>query len=164
LNLDGVIDKLKDNVCNRTIDMNFRMTILRCMDGILRHNPEKSKEMAAKLYDSLKDYDQSDVQVILGKNLSKLWLKSNELIIKCDELMEKSNAKEGIELNVKRNMAIYLHQMVALHGSDSKELQARFIQLQQIFLKFLFDRRGAMQDLASKSLTQIYNLGDETVK
>ena len=47
--------------------------------------------------------------MILGKNLSKLWLKSNQLTVKCDELMEKSNTKTGIELNVKRNMAIYLH-------------------------------------------------------
>jgi len=52
--------------------------------------------------------------MILGKNLSKLWLKSGQLIDKCDELMEKSNAKAGIELNVKRNMAIYLHQIVNL--------------------------------------------------
>ena len=57
LDLDGVIMKLKDNVCNRTIDVNFRMTILKCMNGILRHNPEKSKEMAESLYESLKDYD-----------------------------------------------------------------------------------------------------------
>ena len=114
LDLHGVINKLKDNVCNRTIDVHFRMTLLKCMDGIFRHDPAGSKEMADQLQASLKDYDQSDVQVILGKNLSKLWLKSNQLTAKCDELMEQSNAKEGIELNVKRNMAIYLHQIVAL--------------------------------------------------
>ena len=82
---------------------------MRCMDGILRHDPERSQEMADQLEESLKDYDQPDVQMILGKNLSKLWLKSNQLTVKCDELMEKSNTKTGIELNVKRNMAIYLH-------------------------------------------------------
>ena len=77
LNLSGVISKLKDNVCNRTIDVQFRMVLLRCMDGILRHDPVKAKEMADQLQESLKDYDQSDVQIILGKNLSKLWLSSN---------------------------------------------------------------------------------------
>ena len=77
LNLSGVISKLKDHVCNRTIDVQFRMVLLRSMDGILRHDPVKAKEMADQLQESLKDYDQSDVQIILGKNLSKLWLSSN---------------------------------------------------------------------------------------
>ena len=44
-----MIGKLRDNVCNRTIDVQFRMALLRCMDGILRHDPTKAKEMADQL-------------------------------------------------------------------------------------------------------------------
>ena len=61
-------------------------------------------------------------------------------------------------------MAIYVHQIINLQGSCNKEVQDRFLSLQQIFLKFLFDRRATMQDLASSTLTQIYNLGDETTR
>ena len=45
-NISGVIAKLKENICNRTIDVQFRMVLLKCMDGIMRHDPAKAKEMA----------------------------------------------------------------------------------------------------------------------
>ena len=143
-NLDGIIEKLRDNICKRQLDVQFRIQLLRCVPGILRHNQAKAAEMADKLQQSLGDYDQMDVQRVLGKSLCKLWLTAGTLIAKCDLLQERINMKEGIELNEKRNMAIYVHQIILLQGSSNKEIQDRFLKLQQIFLKFLFDRRATM--------------------
>lgn len=39
-----------------------------------------------------------------------------------------------------------------------------FIDIQRVFLKFLFDRKAFMQDLSSKALSKIYNLGTPEVR
>ena len=39
-----------------------------------------------------------------------------------------------------------------------------FLDLQRVFLKFLFDRKAYMQDLSSKALSKIYHLGEPEVR
>jgi hypothetical protein len=39
-----------------------------------------------------------------------------------------------------------------------------FIDIQRVFLKFLFDRKAYMQDLSSKALSKIYHLGTPEVR
>ena len=75
-----------------------------------------------------------------------------------------SQTDSGLELNVKRNYVIYLHSILTEKGETETEIKERLISLQKIFLKFLFDKRASMQDLASKSLSIIYNLGDEDTR
>ena len=59
---------------------------------------------------------------------------------------------------------VYLHQLISVEGHRNDDLKQRLLALQQIFLKFLFDRRASMQDLASRSLSTVYNLGDEATR
>ena len=74
------------------------------------------------------------------------------------------NKTTGIELNVKRNFVVYLHEIVSVEGEKNEVVKSRLLTLQKIFLKFLFDKRASMQDLASKSLSAVYNLGDEETR
>ena len=46
----------------------------------------------------------------------------------------------------------------------NQDVKDRLLPLQKIFLKFLFDKRSSMSDLASKSLTAVYNMGDEDTR
>lgn len=39
-----------------------------------------------------------------------------------------------------------------------------FLEIQRVFLKFLFDRKAYMQDLSSKALSKIYHLGTPEVR
>ena len=39
-----------------------------------------------------------------------------------------------------------------------------FLDIQRVFLKFLFDRKSYMQDLSSKALSKIYHLGAPEVR
>jgi hypothetical protein len=39
-----------------------------------------------------------------------------------------------------------------------------FLDIQRVFLKFLFDRKAYMQDLSSKALSKIYHLGTPEVR
>lgn len=93
-----------------------------------------------------------------------LWCTAGKLASSCDTLIAKVEQKEGIELNIKRNYVIYLHQIVSIEGEHNADIKARLLALQKIFLKFLFDRRSSMQDIASKSLSIVYNLGDEDTR
>lgn len=43
-------------------------------------------------------------------------------------------------------------------------VQDRFMTLQKVFIKFLFDRKAYMQDISSKALSKIYHLGTPEVK
>lgn len=120
--------------------------------------------MSAELLDKLKDYDHVDFQHVLGAALTSLWVTAGKLASQCDQLLSQVDQGEGLELNVKRNFVVYLHQIILLEGERNDDIKARLLPLQKIFLKFLFDRRSSMQDLASKSLTIVYNLGDDETK
>jgi len=71
-------------------------------------------------------------------------------------------SKSGLELNSKRNTVIYLFEVVNRYAESSSEMREKyFIEIQQVFMRYLFDRRGFMQDLASKGLSLVYKLGNE---
>lgn len=59
-------------------------------------------------------------------------------------------------------MVIYLYEIVNRYAEDSSEMREKyFVEMQQVFMKYLFDRRSFMQDLASKGLSMVYKLGNE---
>ena len=93
-----------------------------------------------------------------------MWLSGGMLVQKFDELIGLVDSGEDLELNIKRNYVTYLHHILTEQGEKNEEVKARLLPLQKIFLRFLFDRRASMQDLASKSLSLIYNLGDEATR
>jgi len=67
-----------------------------------------------------------------------------------------------LELNSKRNYVIYVYEVVKEYAETSSEMRQQFfVEIQQVFMRYLFDRRNFMQDLASKGLSLIYKLGDE---
>jgi hypothetical protein len=78
-------------------------------------------------------------------------------------MLEVCSPKSSRELAVKRNSVVYLSEILKKQGNN-EEVQNRLIDIQKVFQRFLFDRRGSMQDLASKALPQIYLLGSEEVK
>lgn len=69
---------------------------------------------------------------------------------------------KGLELNCKRSLVIYLYEIVHKYAEQSPDMREKlFVELQGVFTRYLFDRRGFMQDLASKGLSLLYRLGDE---
>ena len=60
LSLDGIIEKLKDTICNRTLDLNFRCHLLKNMGPLCRHDVQRADQMATSLLEKLKDYDHVD--------------------------------------------------------------------------------------------------------
>jgi proteasome component ECM29 len=73
--------------------------------------------------------------------------------------------KASLELNSKRNTVIYLFEVVNRYAKESSEMrETMFVEIQQIFMRYLFDRRGFMQDIASKGLSLVYQLGNEEQK
>jgi len=73
--------------------------------------------------------------------------------------------KASLELNSKRNTVIYLFEVVNRYAKESSEMrESMFVEIQQIFMRYLFDRRGFMQDIASKGLSLVYQLGNEEQK
>ncbi len=68
-----------------------------------------------------------------------------------------------MELNSKRNLIIYIYQIVKSFAASTSEIRSTyFLEIQQVFMRYLFDRRSFMQDLASKGLSLIYKLGDQS--
>jgi len=71
---------------------------------------------------------------------------------------------KGTSLIRKRNCAIYLFEATNHFGKREAAVSDRFLALQQVFFKFLFDRKPIMQDISSRALTLIYQNGSESVK
>jgi proteasome component ECM29 len=110
------------------------------------------------------DVDNPDLQEPLGTALAKIHKYANNLKDHAIKCLERVFSREGQTLNTKRNSAIYLYQIIHLYGEKEKEIQDMFIDIQRVFLKFLFDRKTFMQDLSSKALSKIYNLGSPDVR
>jgi len=104
------------------------------------------------------------LQHVMGKALCQMWVTQGVLAAKCDYLLEHATQSTGLELNIKRNFVVYLHHILTEQGQQNEEVKSRLLPLQKIFLRFLFDRRSSMQDLASKSLSIVYNMGDEQTR
>jgi proteasome component ECM29 len=79
---------------------------------------------------------------------------------KIPDLIELTS-KKGLELNSKRNNVVYLYEVVRRYAKTSSEMREKyFMELQNVFMRYLFDKRQFMQDLASKGLSLIYTEGD----
>lgn len=70
-NLDGIFEYLKDKVCNRQVDLNYKLTILKNFAKMCS-TPEKSDDTAKFFLEKLHDFDQVDFQSLMGKILSQL--------------------------------------------------------------------------------------------
>ena len=164
LSLGAIIQKLRDTICNRQLDLNFKCHLLRNLGPLCHNDCSTAEQMSTSLLEKLIDYDQVDFQHVLGSCLTSLWVTRGKLAEQIDTILGIVEKGAGLELNVKRNYVVYLHQIITIEGETNTAIKERLIKLQKIFLKFLFDRRSSMQDLASKSLTIVYNLGDEDTK
>jgi len=83
------------------------------------------------------------------------------LLSKLRSLIDQSTNSK-LELNSKRNVVVYIYEVVKGFAASSSEMrETYFVDIQQVFMRYLFDRRSFMQDLASKGLSLIYKLGDE---
>ena len=60
LSLDVIIEKLRDAICNRTLDLNFRCHLLKNIGPLCKHDVQRADQMATSLLDKLKDYDHVD--------------------------------------------------------------------------------------------------------
>jgi hypothetical protein len=43
-------------------------------------------------------------------------------------------------------------------------MQEKFVQIQMLFLKYIFDMKPLVQEISSKALTFIYKIGNEQIK
>lgn len=57
------------------------------------------------------DYDQFPVQTAIGKCFAKLWQNNGTLLAQTEGLMQKCVAAK-VELNSKRNLVVYLYEVV----------------------------------------------------
>ena len=144
LTLHEIVNKFRDAICNRTLDINFRKHLLKNIGPLCNHDAKRAEKIATDMYEKLKDYDQVEFQHILGQALCNLWVTADKLASNCDELVVEVNKTTGIELNVKRNFVVYLHEIVSVEGEKSEVVKSRLLTLQKIFLKFLFDKRASM--------------------
>ena len=94
--------------------------------------------------DKLIDFDNNVVQTCIGKCFANIWQNNDQLIFKLRELIEKS-ANPKLELNSKRNVVVYIYEVVRGHAAGSSEMRANcFVEIQQVFMRYLFDRRSFM--------------------
>lgn len=93
--------------------------------------------------------------------MRKLWVSSGDLVAKTEEMI-KYTSEPKVDLTSKRSAVIVLYQIVS--KTHDEQIKEKYLGLQRVFMRFLFDRRGFMQDLASKALSLIYNNGDETIR
>lgn len=54
------------------------------------------------------DFDNPDVQCVIGKCLSKIWADQGLIITKLKDLIKQSG-QQSMELNSKRNVIIYIY-------------------------------------------------------
>ena len=70
----------------------------------------------------------------------------------------------AVNLTSRRSCVIYLNELLQLHGAKEAFIQESFVDLQKTFLKHIFDKKPAIQDISSRALTLIYKLGSAEVK
>ena len=59
---------------------------------------------------------------------------------------------------------IYLNEALQLYGKTEEFMKEKFVEMQKMFLKYIFDKKPAIQDISSKALTLIYQIGSPEVK
>lgn len=130
------------------------------MAGIVKRSANDIRLLKAEsLLSTMVEVDNADLQEPVGKTLAKVQFYSGQITPYSQGLLAKVFTPEGVSLNVKRNSAIYLYQVVELYGEREREVQDMFLAIQKVFMKFLFDRKAYMQDLSSKALSKIYHQG-----
>lgn len=83
-----------------------------------------------------------------------------------EQIMASEAEVEGydVTLNSRRNCVIYLNEILQAYGKNEALIQDRFVEIQKIFLKYIFDKKPAIQDISSKALTLIYKTGSAEIK
>lgn len=84
-------------------------------------------------------------------------------IMQTDESKDKPNVY-AVNLTSRRSCVIYLNELLQLFGAKESFIQESFVDLQKTFLKHIFDKKPAIQDISSRALTLIYKLGTAEVK
>lgn len=69
-----------------------------------------------------------------------------------------------VSLTSRRNCVVYLNELLQLFGATDSFVQSKFLELQRVFLKYIFDKKATLSEIASKALTLIYRAGGEDVK
>jgi hypothetical protein len=120
------------------------------------------------------EQDYHDVHIEIGQFLSKLSKSMGNLqayvesfLINFIKSREKSitwGQEFEITLNTRRNCVIYLNEALQLYGKTEDFMKERFVEMQKIFLKYIFDKKAPIQDISSKALTLIYQIGSPEVK
>ena len=80
----------------------------------------------------------------MGKCFAKIWHSNNVLLDKTQWLITEAKRKD-LELNQKRNLVIYLYELVNSYAHESSDMREKyFVEIQKTFMRYLFDRRGFM--------------------
>jgi len=163
--VDKVIDYLFSLIKRRELDGNFRKYLIVNYAGVLKlASKEKKLNTLRSVTEDMKDYENTDVQEKVGRFLTKGTFSCREEEFKSFIEEQIQLAFGPVSLPVKRNSAIYMSQLVQYFGKTQEIVKDRFLDLQKVFLKFLFDRKPYMQDISSKGLSLIYELGSESVR
>ena len=114
--------------------------------------------------------DCSEIQFFVGKALSKMVEASSYVTMLLEALTSKEKElKLGVidqktyqaSFSLKRTCVIYLYEALKTHEPT---LQSKFIDMQRVFLRYIFDSKALVQECSSNAVTVIYKAGDEQVR
>ena len=62
-----------------------------------------------------------------------------------DQIMADHESKGyDVTLNSRRNCVIYLNELLQAFGKSEALIQSKFVEIQKIFLKYIFDKKPAI--------------------
>lgn len=149
-------------------------TLSTCDQMLRQHLQMDATEMQslvgrflAKALKAVKDDDQSVITYTIhflikfvktsGGKVS--WTFSKEESGQISDAME-VDYQYDVTLGSKRVCILYLYEVMHLYG-HLNFIRERFVEIQKIFLKYIFDMKPLVQEISSKALTHIYKQGDE---
>ena len=143
----------------------FRIHLIRSLYKIVENSEDRQKFCTQMLKFHM-DQDYHDVHIEIGQFLGKLCHKMGYLpkyvqeflmeFIKSREKTIKWEEEFQISLNTRRNCVIYLNEALQLYGKTEEFMKENFVEMQKMFLKYIFDKKPVIQDISSKALTLIY--------
>lgn len=111
-----------DNVINRQLEVEYKRRVVACLPKICSQSQNLTARVVEQL-EKLIDFDNNIVQTCIGKCLANIWQNNAQLIQKLRELIEKSSDTK-LELNSKRNIVVYIYEVVRGHAAGSSEMRA----------------------------------------
>ncbi|CAI2382409.1 unnamed protein product [Moneuplotes crassus] len=158
---DDLLAKLIEIVDNKDLEIEFRKTCIDEYLKMLHKNTDLYIDHLAYLREQYIEYDQYELHRSIGASASYL-LNKEDLEKYFTEVIGTINSKDST-LIAKRASIVHLAEFII--GSPLlKHCQEELTNFQNIFFKYMFDKKELIQELASNVLTKLYHIGDAETK